>query len=774
MAMLHVKVMHFGDVKNAFAVRGLAGCVATPGLSLECRGFIVVFRAHNEYMCYRRTQAASSGVTWASLKEAVVGAGGVWGEISEAVQCLQPRLKDLCDIDEAGLAKPFPFPAHIRPSPVPGASSAPPVALPEGEGVFRSGKGLHQVIVYDWGNEKEWFRVEGDLFMFEKMLLRKIILGQDCFVRIVSSNAFSMWSGKEGVKGGPSQAQPSLWAAAQRMGLPLDRKAVPGVLSAILRPLRQQMDSKVPPMAPHRERSAAAVASASIVAAAAAQDEDEAEDRGGAEEEGDEDFEAGEQRSEGDEEGGSNSNSEGGRPPVLPPVVFHEPRSSIDILDWGTRMFRLDTRSPQPILFRVGLMMVQTSGRLRFVLTCDKAEVSGGKFVQQFRAWKYGSAESKTTYATWASALKPFGVTQNVPMCISKPLMRILQSRYPEECKALLAVQEPTILPPTADSRAVAPVRAPTSPASPASPAAPAVTVKRERVAVDATEKTGGESENLLKVEPLPVVSAVKAAPSKPSSLLGEIVWSSSTGKLVVISWGSNPFFAGERGQGSVYADGLLLQCEDKEEGWIALRCAGETLFRVWRVAEPEPTDLYPRAVDAMRSMCESTARGNAVWARVGSRVQAAVKRYYGIDMSSDTTDVEGRFEEELDGNGEWEQEAKRIKSCNVATDFTFEEDVALVDSLQEACMCGQSGASLLEPPCPVLDFPRKWIAFKVRGEGHLHERLRPRSEAELVGRFEQLSDVVRAEIVRECLRGNNLGRITDFSFLRRQKRKHA
>jgi hypothetical protein len=85
-------------------------------------------------------------------------------------------------------------------------------------------------------------------------------------------------------------------------------------------------------------------------------------------------------------------------------VLFHHAPSSIDVMCWGGPMFRIETRSREPFFFRVGMVMAQTMGRMRVVITCDKAEVVDGKPQQLFRAWKYGAPESSVAYPTLARA----------------------------------------------------------------------------------------------------------------------------------------------------------------------------------------------------------------------------------------------------------------------------------------------------------------------------------------------------------------------------------
>ena len=334
------------------------------------------------------------------------------------------------------------------------------------------------------------------------------------------------------------------------------------------------------------------------------------------------------------------------------------------------------------------------------------------------------------------------------------PLMRILSSQFPDEYNALLrkfhaavSAQRPS----------------PTSGGSP-SP----VVVKRERVEeLPVTAVAQGEPIKKLKVEPpAPVslgVSNRAAQPLEPppfAPLVGRI------GPLGIMGWGAHPFFEGPRKR--LYARGLLVELRDRERGHVIVRCVERGLFRAWRLGSPEPPELHAHLADAVRSVCPSEADARACFGDLQSRLQPALRMHF-LGAAEDEEEVKA----EDDGDGEASEMEPPRGGAVMRTSFSLEEDEALLATLDEACASGESGTSLLAPPCQVLRFPRQWIAYKCREDGALHGLLKRRTEDELVQRFEELESVVRTEIVNAYTQGvSRTGRLTDFAFLKRLPRE--
>jgi hypothetical protein len=242
--------------------------------------------------------------------------------------------------------------------------------------------------------------------------LRKNIRDEDCFVRIAGRKAFSVWSSSMGLQGEPPVTARSFPEAAQ--WLKGERKSLYMVMMNIMRKLQREMTRVFDTQfGEPKERAAAVAASAARSARAAERGDDSSESGAGEDENEDEDYEA-EPPARSPAASAVASVAAAVAPVASPPapgarVLFHDAPSSIEVMKWGSPMFRVDSRSPEVMFFRVGMVMAQTMGHMRVVLTCDSAEIVAGKPRQQFRAWKYGAAEAVESHSSITRALQVSG-----------------------------------------------------------------------------------------------------------------------------------------------------------------------------------------------------------------------------------------------------------------------------------------------------------------------------------------------------------------------------
>ena len=450
--MLHVKVTDFGDVKLFSPVRGLPGCIATRNLAVECCGFTVVFRDENEHICFESSLASSTAVEYETLKEAVEAARAPFDKVAQAITCLQPRLRDLCEVEEDAIPvsqpRSLPEAAPAAVAVASAASPAPPASSPakaatsraaapspsvvasptaataitatatasanpaasdaarEREGLYRVGVRGGVVVVHEWGRVKERFRMGSEGFLFPGMLLRKSIRDCDCYVRVGGPSAFAVWPASQGMKGEPQIMAPTFSEAAS--WLKGERKTLGAVLRNIVKKLRAEVVSLSSSHVeePKEHPAAAGAAAAASVSTGALADDEAA--FGDGEGDDDEDFEL-------EESAGPVASVQ----PAATRVLLHDAPSSIDVMNWGAPMFRIETRSREPFFFRVGMVMAQTLGRMRLVVTCDKAEVVDGKPHQLFRAWKYGAPESVVAYPTLTRACVVWSGCDMLFLCLA-------------------------------------------------------------------------------------------------------------------------------------------------------------------------------------------------------------------------------------------------------------------------------------------------------------------------------------------------------------------
>jgi hypothetical protein len=257
------------------------------------------------------------------------------------------------------------------------------------------------------------------------------------------------------------------------------------------------------------------------------------------------------------------------------------------------------------------------------------------------------------------------------------------------------------------------------------------------------------------------VVVAASSTLKKPRKL--DVVWREGS-DVVVYSWGDKKeFFSPQWG-----VTGLHLRCKDRVHGWLHVKFVGPGKVKVWKRGQDEPATAYSYLKVALMS---------ALGEVEDSLRERFMKRIRRIFVNGTRQESLGIYEDDESEKELEDSEAfvkrRRISASSLApTDFSFEEDVALIQTLQEACIFGSAGASLLVASCKELDFPRAWIHFHIRGATHLHERLRGRDCNALVERFMQLSELLKDEILLVAAK-DPTGRLVDFSFLRSQKRKY-
>jgi hypothetical protein len=356
---------------------------------------------------------------------------------------------------------------------------------------------------------------------------------------------------------------------------------------------------------------------------------------------------------------------------------------------------------------------------------------------------KQGEKMSESKYLTISRAFSALtdvslhNIGRKVPL---RAISKQLQKLYLAECAAVEKKKTTKSESPVADSDAP----------------------KRDRPPSANDDNKNGEN----KQKSVTPSSSVAVAPCGPADEPSP-VYNSASSLAVVFSWGDKKVFLENPKKWGVA--GLHLKYRDKDYGYVHFRCVGVDQYKIWKEGQSEPQNSFRSFKLAYVAVFGTNENGRA-------RMLAYVRKVY-----KDVNEPEG--EDELLGhlflernkkkNEEVEGPAKRRRTAALLlpTDFAFDEDVALIQMLQEACISGAAETSLLVASCVEFAFPETWIRFLIRS-GMLPEKLRSRDCVELVERFGQLSVFLRLEILRVA-RSDPTGRLVDFSFLQQQKRNY-
>ncbi len=747
--MLHVVVSSFGEVSDNFPVFGLPECIATSGLSFSCSGFLVRVESATRFVCCElhslsrvpnasslslSSVSAASALPRPTLREAVDGAGAPWLELSRAVACLQPRLYKLCRKDEHWNEARWKNLQLVD-------------GIPENEGLFRTGEKAAQVVVCEWGDEKAasvLVATDGSpLWFLPGMLIRKIVSGKDLLVRFISVSSFVAWPSNEGVNGQPRQTFETLDAAWENVGVARQNACL---LTTILVQLRDEIEKRLPAL-PATVSLAPSSSKKSVVEEEPRLEEEEEEEGGDADD---------------DEKEGSGKLPElndGVKP------VWKSAQGAVQALDWGSETFEFVHRDYGNVVWRNGLLLRRRCDDSWVYILTNWDPESGVSFV----SWKHGEKGRILLFSHLNFS------PQGNPMPSSS--FPSLPAAYAFGSGGKRLKRASTLV--TSVSRQIA-KRFPYE-------------AKDEHVGGNKgqhSNETGNGSAK--RVRPLDSAASSDTAGKKKQksdeNLNDEELEQNAccvTNLAVVYSWGEKKeFFAPSWG-----VPGLHVKYKDKEVGFLHVKCFGPSKYKVWRSGEAEPATTQTSMSTAI-SVCLGSNASLNLRARFMNYVRKIFREVCGTrhgkgeaEEEEEEVDDDDEHEEEEDEEEEEEKEkgresvlAKRRKaaaSALAATDFSFDEDVALINVLQDACISGAAGTSVLVASCKEFNFPKSWILFQIRSSVHLHEKLRGRECNDLADRFGQLLTLLKDEILLAAC-SDPSGRICDFSFLKFQKRKYV
>ena len=715
--MSHVKVLHWGNCRTHFEVRDVPGCIAAPGLAMEFGGFVAHFLSEHATLVMARKAPLGSAVASQSLHEAAAKVGADGESLASGLRLVQPRLRAMCGKGRE-----------------------------EERVVWSSGKGSSQCAVLSWGDFEKPF-LAGKLWLFAGLLVRKELGGRVCYIRFRGPDQVCAWLVEQGLEAEPRTAETSFGAAMQKLGV---ENAKLGPLLLQMRPFTDKKMNELQGVFEIKQEDAKAEKKRP--------EKNDKEDEGDEEGEKDKDVAVVEknQLKNGKDVGASGRVADSARsvqqkPSVpVPSAALPAPASSaatavvvedervpvfsvkvagVDVLDWGKGpVFRVESKRSAPVLWRVGMVVVKKASRSRITPTWSYMTVACDG-VEQFRIWLDSVPESKE-YEPLAR-----GMTKRIGSQITKTLLdrvcEVLKTHYPLECEAALKAD---------------PMPAPST-------------------GKDNDGGGDGDGDGDENCDDDVIIVDKNRKRGRPEIEIGgpSPVSSNLEGTLAVIEWGERPF----RRHDMVYSHGLFVRYWNEVIGWVWMRCSGPGQMRAWCEGSPEPSDKHPRLQAALNSDPE-VARVPGMKKGMKKELKLQISTKFHLEEGDD-----GLGGTVPTGSTDSVSGLKKSKSDSV-TDFSVAEDEALIRVLQEGCISGQTGFSMLVSVGEEPTFPSSFIGHMVRERGYLHETIRNRSVEALTKRFRQLAAVIKSETLKQSAAGVRSGQIEDFSFLKVLPRRPA
>lgn len=243
-----------------------------------------------------------------------------------------------------------------------------------------------------------------------------------------------------------------------------------------------------------------------------------------------------------------------------------------------------------------------------------------------------------------------------------------------------------------------------------------------------------------------------------------EVIWRDGS-DIAVYNWGDKKVFMSPQWG----VTGFHVRYRDKVHGWLHFKCVGPGRVKVWKHSdevEPDTTHTY------MKHALSSVLGSEVVTKGLRDRFMQRIRRAFAIGTGQSSGASENEESDEMHGSKRLTKQGRVSAASLPPTDFSLDEDIALIQVLQDACISGAAGTSLLVADCVELDFPKMWILFKIRSSSYVHERLRSRDCNSLCERFSQLLGLLKDEVLNAAV-NDPTGRLVDFSFLHLQKRKY-